>query len=185
LFTAARVITLPRLSNSATSQVCRPEKLGGAKANGHVARLALVIEFLWWCAATDDYDEIPAPKHIGIDAVRAAIEIRETYIVPMQRRVIGHGLRSPAPIKARAIATWIIEKRPADGFNPSKMRREAGIEGINSRTDASEIDDAIAYLVELNWLTREKVKTRGRPADRITVNPRLYDLLDRQHDDLV
>jgi hypothetical protein len=152
------------------------------KANGQVARLALVIEFLWWCAATDDYDEIPAPKHVGIKAVRAAIEIRETYIVPMQRRVIGHGTRSSAPIKARAIATWIIEKRP-DEVNSYKLRREAGIEGISGRTDPAELEDALAYLIELRWLTKETVKTKGRPLHRFVVNPRLYDLLDRRNGD--
>lgn len=145
------------------------------KANGHVARLSLIFEYLWWC----EFDDDDPPQEISAKAVRAAIEFRESYIVPMQRRVHGFGLETTEARIAKAIAGWIIENRVED-FNLRRVRREAGIEGISGRTEIDRVEEAISHLVSLRWISEAAPRERkaGRPATNFHVNERLWKMLD-------
>ncbi len=152
-------------------------KLKGAfgKANGHVVRLALILEMLWW--AEDGFDD--PPEEISLKAVKAAIRFREEYLVPMQLRVHGHGLATDEGRLAKTIATWIIKHQP-DQVNVRDLRRTSGIKGVSSRTATESVEDALTYLAELGWLRIEQVsagKKGGRPRTLFVVNERLWDLI--------
>lgn len=153
-------------------------RLKGAfgKANGHVARIALILELLWW----SEFDDEDPPEEVSLKAVKAAVDFREEYIVPMQRRVQGHGLETTEARMAKAIAAWIVENR-VETVNLSTMRREAGIEGLSGRTDMERFEEAVTYLINLRWLSEVDTERRGkgRPRKDYAVNPRIWKLLDR------
>jgi hypothetical protein len=154
-----------------------PATLSGAygKAHGHVARIALILEMLWW--SQDEFED-DAPDVISIEAVKCAIRFREEYIKPMQRRVYGHSILSADVHMAKIIATWIASN-DIDKFNLRQMRREAGIRGISAKTDVVILEEAIAHLVQLKWIrpNRENHK-EGRPAKDFIVNERLWEIID-------
>ena len=157
-----------------------PARLGAVygKADGLVARLALVLEHLWW-AAVPDFDDDGPPKCVSVDAVEAAIRFREDYVKVMQRRVFTHAIEAPEVTDARLIASWIVDQRK-ESLNKSEVRREAGIKGLNSRTPAEIVDNAMATLVSMNWVIpagEETKRRRGRPRADYIVNPRVWERL--------
>jgi putative DNA primase/helicase len=83
-------------------------------------------------------------------------------------RVYG-GAASPEVEVARAILRRI--KRgdlPRDGFSSRDVWRP----GWAGLADRDLVSVALAYLVDVDWLKAEVVKTDGRPATLYTVNPR-------------
>lgn len=50
------------------------------KARGQALRLAIVLEYLWWCASPPGTSE---PAHISLGAVQAAAGLMEAYFLPM------------------------------------------------------------------------------------------------------
>lgn len=151
------------------------------KADGQVGRLALILELLWWAAASDDFDPLPLPKTVSLKAFKAAMQFREEYIKPMQRRVYSKSIEIEEVTNARRIAQWITQN-DISTFNARTMRREAGIGGISARTAPEIVDDALALLVSNRWLTVEEIgaRGRGRPTKTYTVNERIWDLLEKE-----
>ncbi|MCB5176886.1 DUF3987 domain-containing protein [Microvirga lenta] len=158
-----------------------PTKLQGAygKAEGQVARVALILEILKWAEDLFD-DDVLGPSEIGADSVRKAIEFRESYIKPMQMRVFGHGAASEEAQLAKGIAQWIVSNE-IEEFKVRDLRREGGIPGISGRTDKERVEEAVLYLVALRWLNviDRTSKKGGRPTQVYEVNPRLWELLDK------
>lgn len=158
-----------------------PTKLQGpfGKADAHVARMALVLEFLDWC--TDPFNEnVNGPQEVSTGSVRKAIEFRESYLKPMQMRVFGLAATSDEVRMAKVIAEWIIDSG-REHFTATFVQREAGITGISRRTDKDQLQDALAYLESLRWLRREETTTAkgGRPTKRYFVNDRLWALVGK------
>lgn len=156
-----------------------PTRLAGAygKSTGQVARLAIVLELLWWASAPDfdEGDERP-PQEISAKAVRAAIRFREVYLKIMQRRVYTHSIETEEVKNARLIAEWIVDNE-VEVFNARTMRREAGIKGISNKTAVEVVDDAIAVLVSMRWVVTEDKKTGGRHSKNYRVNPKIFELI--------
>lgn len=152
------------------------------KAEGQVARIAGLFQLLWW-AAEDVLGEDEPPKHVSVEAVKAAIRFREEYIAPMQRRVFTHATETDEVANARTIAMWIISNDIGE-TTVRQIRREAGVKGMkkaSERTKEETLDAAIKVLVQMKWLIvdqGDEQKGRGRPTVRYNVNERVWDLLD-------
>lgn len=152
------------------------------KAEGLVGRIALNLELLWW-ALENDFEDADPPKTVSLRAVSAAIAFRQNYLKPMQERVFAHSVEPEEMLNARKIAKWIV-KNEAETLNLRELRREAGIKGLSNRTSSDVIEDAVAVLIGLRWLTeddgKERGRGRGRPSKTYSINPRVYELLPKR-----
>lgn len=160
-----------------------PARLAGpfGKAEGHVARIALIFEMLDWMQ--DLFDEDACPTEVSSGAVRRAIKFRESYIKPMQERLYSHGLVGDELRTAKRIAEWIVNNRVSE-FNLRKLRREGGIPGISNRTGHDLISEAIAYLESIGWVapTEHSPSPKGgRPPGDYCVNNRIWELLEEMN----
>lgn len=141
------------------------------KARGLVARIALILEHLWW--ASDMFDEYDSPEVVSLKAVKAAIRLRDEYIRPMQMRVFSYVGQSESERLGQILARWVLDARP-DVVNTRQLTHYAKLPGL---TEAGPVTNAIQFLVERDWLIPvEKVKTSkaGRPRRDFTVNPAVY-----------
>ena len=160
-----------------------PVKLRGVfgKAEGQVARIATVLQFLWW-AVDDVLGEDEPPKHISAEAVKAAIRFRNEYVRPMQERVYRQTVEPDEVVNARVVANWIIAEDIVE-TTARQVRREAGLRGMRNtseRTKDEIIEAAIRVLVQMRWLKAEKAQPGpkgGRPTVRYFVNERVFDLV--------
>jgi hypothetical protein len=140
------------------------------KARGQVLRLALVIEFLWWCA---EQGIAPPPAAISARAFAAAAMLVADYCVPMAERVYGDAAATTADRNAATLARWIIGARPAD-VHARHLQREVRLPGLRT---AEHIHTAAAVLVEADWLRPPPASREFGPRTRVAyvVNPRLLD----------
>ena len=139
------------------------------KGRGHVLRLSLVLEFLWWCAA----DHITAPpSSISERAFIAACCFMADYAIPMAERTYGDAVAKQADRNAAMLARWILKIRPAE-VNTRRLLREARLPGL---VDAETAHEACQILVDACWLF-EPVSTGkgGRPRASYPINPRVYE----------
>jgi hypothetical protein len=142
------------------------------KAPGHVARLSLVLEHLWWCGRQGI--SMP-PSAIGDEAVTAALALAVDYFHPMNERVYGDAGLPESDRLAATLAKWIFIERPTV-INAKKLRRSAGLPGLR---EADKVKMAIATLIEADWLLPAPARagpTGGRARDDYAVNPRLRGL---------
>jgi hypothetical protein len=142
------------------------------KMPGHVLRLALVMEFLWWSANVDK----PEPKSISREAVVAAAALIEDYFKPMAERTFGDAALPERERLAATLAVWLIRQRPKK-INARQVRREARLPGLR---EASKVNLAIEELVEHGWLSpgpSREGETPGRQKNDYVVNPKLWEAL--------
>jgi hypothetical protein len=66
-----------------------------------VLRLALNLEFLWWCG---DAGMAPPPKTISSRAFAAAALLVNDYLIPMAERVYGDAAATSAERNAATLA---------------------------------------------------------------------------------
>lgn len=150
------------------------------KSEGQVARIAAIFEVMWWACSGKAEDTDP-PATVSVAAVKASIEFRETYIKHMQRRVFAHSIETLENTNARAIARWIVEN-DVDEVNLRDMRRSGYVKGISGATPTEVVEEAIAVLIRLRWLTapeesRSDKRGGGRPPKKYYVNSRVWDLI--------
>lgn len=147
--------------------------LAGAigKASGHVLRLALVLEFLWWCGEPC----APQPTSISAAAVQTAAALMETYFLPMAERAFGDAGAAPAERNAATLAKWIVRER-LSVVNVRAVRDSARLQGLR---EAPAIKDACMRLVDAAWLFEpvRDASTGGRPREDYRVNPALWPAL--------
>lgn len=152
--------------------------LSGAfgKADGMVARLALVLEHLWWAA--DGFSDEAAPEAVSLKAVKAAIRLRDGYFKPMQLRVFNHGASDSSLNQARRLAAWILRERPATVGTRDVTHGSSGT-GFG-HADAKDVVVAIEALVKAQWLVPIDVETgkRGRPSRRYKIDKRVYEMAE-------
>lgn len=146
------------------------------KADGMVARLALVIEFLWWSG--NIFGEKGEPVKISDKAVRAAIRLRENYIKPMQQKVFGYGDTQGSMGDVIRLAGWVLKARP-ESVRLREITHGNIVPGFHTR-NAEAAQEALEALVNLKWLERPeaKKKGRGRPKKVYKVNERVYEICD-------
>ncbi len=152
----------------------KEEQIGGlmkgviGKARGHVLRLALVLEYLWWCSDPT----APEPHEISERAVLAAAELMDTYFHPMAVRVLGDASIPQEERAARTLARWIHQTRPTV-VNVSEVRDTARLDGLRE-TDSVKV--AIEYLVHAGWLAAVPTSGRGgRPRGDYIPNPAIWE----------
>lgn len=150
--------------------------LAGAygKAPGHLLRLALILEHLWWCAPSTSSSPAMPPGSITVRAVNAAAGLIEDYFKPMAERVFGDAALPEVDRLAATLARWIMKERPKL-VNARDLRRKARLPGLR---DAAKVKLALAALVEADWLRHvldQPGEQGGRPREDYEVNPRLWE----------
>jgi hypothetical protein len=137
------------------------------KAPGHLLRLALVLEHLWWAGTAGI---VMPPSRISRRAVSAAAALIEDYFKPMAERVFGDAALPEVDRLAATLARWILRERP-EVVNARDLRRKARLPGLR---EAEKVKLALGALVEADWL-RPPLQTgdRGRPRGDYAVNPKL------------
>jgi hypothetical protein len=138
------------------------------KARGHVLRLALVIEHLWWCGASAR----PEPAIITEQAVLAAAGLVDGYFIPMAERVYGDAAIPAAERAAMALARH-LRRAGVREFKARELRRQIG----GSLREAAAMDAACTMLIEAGLIRAQFARageTRGRAARRFEVNPQIF-----------
>ena len=111
----------------------------------------------------------PNAREDEVDAVESAIRWAE-YLETHAARV--YDIAEPAPIAAVSLAQKIIDRQIDDGFSEADVRRK----NWSGLTTANSVADAIAILVDSNWI-RDYIPERvgpGRTTVRYRVNPKVY-----------
>jgi hypothetical protein len=140
------------------------------KARGAALRLALVLEFLWWCG---EDGVAPPPLTISARAFTAAALLVSDYFMAMAERVYGDAAATHEDRHAATLARWIIRERPNE-VHPRQLQREVRLPGLRT---ADDIHAAATVLVESQWLRSPVPSTQFGPRARIAyqVNPRLWN----------
>jgi hypothetical protein len=168
-----------RLSEAAADQIeafacemkTRAEEASGlfagtlGKARGHVLRLSLVLEYLWWSAETSG----PEPEGISEQATVAAAGLVDGYFVPMAERVYGD---AAVPVSERRAMVLVRHLRKAGlvEFNARELRREIG----GRLREAATMEGACKLLVEAGLVRPRFTRAGergGRKAGNYEVNP--------------
>ena len=137
------------------------------KANGVVARIALVLDLLEW-AAQDTGAE--APGEVSEEGVSSAILLFEDYLLPMAERVYGDAASSPAESNAVALLKEAV-RREARVINAREVRRSWRVPGLSQ---AEQVRSALAHLEEADCVKRPEASDGpGRPREDWLLNPRL------------
>ena len=142
------------------------------KARGLALRVALNLQFLWWCAE----DGIaPPPATISEPAFLAAATLVDDYLMPMAERVYGDASAKKVDRDAATLARWIKQTGP-DEVHVRRMQREVRLPGLG---DAAAIHAAAGELVEAGWLTKQvgDVGFQKRPRAAYPVSPLLWEAL--------
>ena len=138
------------------------------KARGQALRLALVLEYLWWCGGDET---APEPAEISAAAMQAAAGLMDAYFLPMAGRVLGDASIPTAERNARTLAAWLIETKP-ETVNVSAIRDGARLPGLR---DSDAVKAAVQFLAEAHWLTKAPgTGAAGRPRGDWVVNPKIY-----------
>jgi hypothetical protein len=140
------------------------------KARGSALRIALTLEWLWWCA--NDGFTMP-PTEISLAAFEAAAALVDEYLLPMAERVFGDAAATANERNAATLARWIIKERPAE-VHIRDLQRNVRLPGLRT---SELIKGALNALVEADWL-RPPVKTVfGQPRHTVSysVNPKLMN----------
>ena len=116
------------------------------KLPGYAVRLALVIEFLWWCG---DRPEANEPPEVSLAAVEAACAFLSAYALPMARRTFGDAALPEPERDAALLAKWIMGQRPVPSDLNGRALRHVG--ALPTRV-AARFDAALAELMEAGWV---------------------------------
>jgi hypothetical protein len=138
------------------------------KAPGHLLRLALVLQHLWWCAEPAR----ESPAEISVAAINSAAGLIEDYFKPMAARVYGDAALAERDRLSAVLSRWIAKHRPRS-VNARKLRRETRLPGLK---EADKVRLAIEALEDADWLRRlpsRQGETPGRQREDYIVNPKL------------
>jgi hypothetical protein len=145
-----------------------------AKARGHVLRLSLVLELLWWCA---EEGFSPPPTRISARAFTAAAVLMRQYFVPIAARVYREHAATAQDQNTAALARWILSSHARE-VHVRHLQRTVRLSGLRK---AGQIEQAAAALIAHYWLLpsepREGFGPRPRHAYR--VNPLLQSRQSR------
>jgi hypothetical protein len=138
------------------------------KMPGVVLRLALIIEYLNWCAAPPR----PDPDQIGMAALMSALALVEDYLKPMAARVFADASLSEAERDAATIARWVLREKPSR-INLRQLRRR----GLPNLREAEKAQAAVKVLEDADWarpLHERSGGGRGRTRSDYEINLRVY-----------
>jgi hypothetical protein len=138
------------------------------KAWGHALRLAIVLEYLWWCASSNARETAA----VSARAVLAAAGLLDGYFLPMAERSFGDAAIPVQERTARALARYLRRHRVRT-FNARTMRREMG----GPVREASAMSAACAELVDAGLIRPRPSRAGergGRPTSDYDVNPAVH-----------
>lgn len=138
------------------------------KLPGLAARLALILEFLWWCG---DRPSQPEPDIVSAAAMRAAVTFLEDYALPMARRALGEATLPQAEQDATTLARWLMRQEPLpQTINSRELRQQR----VLLKREAKRYDAALAELEDASWVRRTDGReggSNGRQRKDWQVNP--------------
>jgi hypothetical protein len=141
------------------------------KLHGMAVRLALIIEYLWWCG---DRPGEPEPSQISEAAVRSATWLLDQYALPMARRCFGDAAVPQAERDAVMLARWLATRTPlSERVNARDLRKA----GALSTKEAARYDKALEELTEAAWLRPAPGRAGlqpGRQRKDYEINPALH-----------
>lgn len=133
------------------------------KMRGTAVRIALVLQYFAWAEADGDAVE---PREINASSVDAAIEMVDSYILPMAFRTLAGKRKPGAESDAAVIGRWL-----AGNFTPTiNVRELKRLPGFPIH-DQDRIEAALNVLVDGGWIRPAPVKTGGRMRRDYGVNP--------------
>jgi hypothetical protein len=139
------------------------------KFPGYVARIALVLEHLWWAVSETE----AAPSKVEARAVKASADLVDEYFAPMLARILGEEAITQSERAATLLARAIIDRK-AETLNIRTVKREWRVPGL-MRTAA--VDAAVHELVEARWLVRSPNQpTTGRRNTTYIVRQEIREL---------
>jgi hypothetical protein len=168
-----------RLSEAAADQLeafasemkARAEEASGlfagtlGKARGHVLRLSLVLEYLWWSAEPSGAE----PEAVTERATIAAAGLVDGYFVPMAERVFGDAAIPVSERGAMVLARY-LRKAGLVQFNARDVRRDIG----GNLREAAAMEGACKLLGEAGLVRPRFTRAGergGRKAANYEVNP--------------
>jgi hypothetical protein len=141
------------------------------KARGQALRLALVLEYLWWCGAGG---MAAPPSVISLSAFDAAAQLIAEYFLPMAERVYGDAAVGEADRNAATLARWIARQQPLE-VHVRELQRRVRLPGLHA---AEKIHAAAMVLRDAGWLKAPPKSTRdGWARSAYPINPRLWEVL--------
>ncbi len=167
-------ISRDRLEEFAQEMVRRSNEAYGVmasvlgKARGQVARLATILEHLWWAAVPNAAE----PSAISEKAVMAAAGLVDGYFIPMAERVFGDAAIPEAERHAMALVRH-LRQHALTHFNARQLRRQIG--GGLRKPEC--MNAACSALVEAGLIRPKPSRvggTEGRCSTDYEVNPALY-----------
>lgn len=138
------------------------------KCPGFILRIALALEHLWWSAEADPAD----PNTISLNAIKAAIDLVESYFKPMARITYGLNGVSTGSALAAGLCAEIIN-RSLTVINAREVYMNWGIKGLSR---AEETVATLRILEDADWVRSMRCKAtklNGRPRQDFVVNPKL------------
>jgi hypothetical protein len=136
------------------------------KYRGLAARIALVLHLVEWAAG-----RVIEPKILPFTTVKAATDLLDRYVMPMERRVFREYATPEAALGARRIAHCIVRER-RERFTLREVRRPqwAGL------TEEPAVLAALDWLVTAGWVREVARDTSrmGRPPVLFDVNPKAH-----------
>ena len=135
------------------------------KSNGHLLRLALCLQLLWWSATHG-----PEPRWISQRAVAMAAHLMDGYFKVMAQHVMADASIPEPERNAATLGKWILRNKP-NIINLRQVRRESKLQGLR---EASAMKAASAQLIEANWLFEIQQSNNHRPRGDYRINPKLW-----------
>ena len=164
------------LENFGREMQARQEAAGGlmrsafAKARGLAVRIALVLEYLWWCGQAGTAGP---PSKIGRAAFLSGCGFVAGYLMPMAERAYGDAATRREDRDAATLARWIVRTKAAE-VHVRTLQREVRLPGLDT---AETIHAVAAVLQDAGWLLPPAAggdHQRGRRRAAYPVNPRVF-----------
>jgi hypothetical protein len=148
-----------------------------AKSETHLLRLAGTLAYLSWADANDDdrgLESISAalePNEIDRRFMVDAVRLMREYFWPHARAALRQIGLTDRHRHIRRILRW-IRANDRHEISLRDIRREA----LGESVDVEQTRDLVARMVAAGWVRAEPiVQTGGRPRERWSVNPRLFE----------
>jgi len=151
-----------------------PEHHWLAKSETHLLRLAGTLAYLFWADASPDTIDIKAalePSEIDRQCMVNAVRLIKEYFWPHARAALRQIGLSDRHYRIRRILRWIRANNKHE-VSLKDIRREA----LGESVDGEQTRDLFDRMVAAGWVRAMPiVKTGGRPRERWSVNPKLFE----------
>lgn len=127
------------------------------KMDGAVLRLALVSELIRWA-----WEGGQEPREVSRASIYAAAEFVDDYAKPHAERVYGDAALPLVERNAAVLARYIV-KWGLRSINLRELKQSPHKSALPSLRQKAAMDDAVAHLVDANWLRPDLSREGGGP----------------------